>query len=322
MNKYFNLNIKQREKLNSQSYSLASRCLDPKSDGFLFSFDGRPRIPIFYGRISAETIRNPNKNKLTGRKKGEAKAFVGVADNENEWSSVKISIIDDGYVWIVSPSGKIEEFNKMKIPAIPSRDTMKCMQVKILAKKRQQDVPFILASQRVNRYFSSGTFTELSKDKFWANKLAIELICKQPSRLSVKEISRNITSPVELLSSSELETLVARILEEHGFFVASRVPGGLQNIDIIAWNDNSRNVNLHGLKVESGCSVSIQIKQGDIDFKKYDNVEIDYFIATGNEKRYRTQNLLGLDWFDFILESSPKSAAWLKRSTRWAEGFL
>jgi hypothetical protein len=322
MTKYYIANIKRLNEVSTRSVSWARRCLDPKNEKFIFRFDGHPRIPIFYGKLTAEEIRDPLKNTLKGRGKSESTSFINVASNECSWASTRIAIVDEGVVWVVSPAGSIEEFNHDLIPEMRENDSMKCFRVNILTRIKQQDAPFILASQKVNRYYSSGTFVELQNANTWPNKLAIESVVPEKNNEFISELLKNMRSPIELLSSSELETLIARVLEEHGFYVASRVPGGLQNIDIIGWNDNSGDVNLNGLEVGLGASVSIQVKRGDFNFNKTKDVGIDYFFATGDAESGSHLKVIGLDWLESVLKISPVSKAWLERSISWARDFL
>lgn len=322
MTKYYIANIKRLNEVSTRSVSWARRCLDPKNEKFIFRFDGHPRIPIFYGKLTAEEIRDPLKNTLKGRGKSESTSFINVASNECSWASTRIAIVDEGVVWVVSPAGSIEEFNHDLIPEMRENDSMKCFRVNILTRIKQQDAPFILASQKVNRYYSSGTFVELQNVNTWPNKLAIESVVPEKNNEFISELLKNMRSPIELLSSSELETLIARVLEEHGFYVASRVPGGLQNIDIIGWNDNSGDVNLNGLEVGLGASVSIQVKRGDFNFNKTKDVGIDYFFVTGDAENGSHLKVIGLDWLESVLKISPVSKAWLERSISWARDFL
>jgi hypothetical protein len=322
INKYFVANIKRLNEGAHGSVSWARRCLDSESKEFIFKFDGRARIPIFYGKLTAAEIQDPNKNTIIGRGKSEARSFIQVASSNEFWNSIRICIIDEGYVWVVSPSGGIEEFSHDLIPDMRAIDSMKCFRVNILAKIKQQNAPFVLASQKVNRYYSSGTFIELKSDNSLANKLAIESLVSNKHNESIAQMVKNINSPLELLSSSELETLIAHILEEHGLYVASRVPGGLQNIDIIGWNDSASPININGLYVGEGDSVSIQVKRGDFDLKKYRDVGINYFIVTGKAKNASSFQVLGLEWLLNAIKISPKSKAWLDRSTKWAHQFF
>lgn len=112
------------------------------------------------------------------------------------------------------------------------------------------------------------------------------------------------------------------MLEEHGFYVASRVPGALQNIDIIGWNDKPVAVNLNGLEVSSGASVSIQVKRGDFNFNKTKDVGVDYFFVTGGAKNGSHLEVIGFNWLETVLKDSPVSKAWLERSISWARDFL
>ncbi len=322
LNKYFIANIKRLNESKSGSVSWASRCLDSNNNNFLFKFDGHARIPIFYGPLTAAEIQDQTNISISSRGRSEAKSFIQVASTNACWDSTRICIIDEGYVWVVSPSGGIEEFSHDLIPDMRAIDLMKCFRVNILAKIKQQNAPFVLASQKVNRYYSSGTFIELKSDNYLANKLAIESIVPNKHKESIEQMVKNIVSPLELLSSSELETLIAHILEEHGLYVASRVPGGLQNIDIIGWNDSASPIKINGLYVGEGDSVSIQVKRGDFDLKKYIDVGINYFIVTGKAKNAASFQVFGLEWLLGTLEISPKSKAWLDRSTKWAHDFF
>jgi len=323
---YYIANIKQFSPKNVQGaiktrVSWAKRTLCPEHQDFVFS-DGVARIPIFYGTITADEIRNGKTDKLSRRGSSEARDFVALADMPHRWRYARIVVIDGGLVWVLQPASGIEEFDCTRVSSLPEKDTAKTMRVAVIGKKLQKDVPFILGSLRVNRYFSSGTFSSIG-DKYTAQKVAIEASLSTPDKdlISVFLAQSNLRW-IDFISSSELETLIAKLFEDYGCFVPSRIPGSTQTIDILATNDLDQSINVNGVDLPPAATISLQIKHGDYKPKKNELDEVDYFFISGKFGPENTDKILGFHWLEGAMRDAPRTAKWLSRSLDWVTPYM
>ena len=159
-----------------------------------------------------------------------------------------------------------------------------------------------------NRYYYSGTFREI-KDA--GNLNALQYVTNRPISTPAAPSLVNI---LECLSSFELETLVAKLLEEAGCFVPAYRGGNMKGADLFAYNDTNSVINLAGLNIPYGKKgVSIQVKRSN---KKLSNppAGVDYLVGI---KVKPGLNNFDHMWFLNSLNMHSATKNWLKRSLNW-----
>jgi len=164
----------------------------------------KPAIPIFFNC-------EPD-NKIDFLSQGNAKEqgrnfFECGTSNENK----TIIIVNDGKVIFSEPAGDVIFSQYDVVDGNPWYE--KLLPIKIIKQESITAVPAILASITSNAYYYSGTFREI-KDS--GNIKAIEAIKDGNVSCIAQKDPCNL---LECLSSFELETLIAKLLEENGCFV-------------------------------------------------------------------------------------------------------
>ena len=216
-------------------------------------------------------------------------------------------VIHSGKVWILRPDGRVHfgpEFSHSTGPLTP-----KMLPVEILAEKTAAEVPMVLASMGVNQYFTRGTFREVNH---WGNFKAIDVVLNQAGVGQHWDKEKQTAAQLlECLSSMELETLIAKLLEEHGCFVPAYRGGLMKDIDLFAHNDREGSLDLGGLSIPPGGRVSIQIKSwsGKIECPK----TVDYLIGLD----VRDRNAFDAGWILGRVLEAPATRTWLRRSLEW-----
>ncbi len=243
------------------------------------------------------------------------RAFLdsGCAREQGEWffecarnpSAKFVIVVHDGEVWIVAPCGPIQ-FSRSIIGYKENGGFVKLLPVRVIRRVRLADVPHVLASIGANRYYSSGTFREISAV---GNVLAIKSLLGLPIPTPTNP---SIGDAIECLSSVEFETLVARLLEERGFFVPAYRGGMMPGADLFAFNRSTGALSLGDLVVGPGKRVAIQVKlkAGRWTLPR----GIDLMICA---QRVVNPPTLGSNWLDVLLQDAPSTREWLKTSLDW-----
>ena len=195
---------------------------------------------------------------------------IGTADKKT-WNNTIITTVSkkEHCVWVYKPIGSIREENKSN--KTYENIHVKSIPIKLLKREQLKEVPLTLGTCQSNRYLQSGTFANLSelakkddaisphhyqgnieaikylwKDKYLGNTEAIINILKDED----KEINKNFWF-LYLLSSLELEVLIAKLFEENKFFVHNYKGGNLKHIDLIVRNFSNKDRSLGHIKVKS-----------------------------------------------------------------------
>lgn len=191
-----------------------------------------------------------------GEGNNEPREFLERSERRHR-EDTRMVVIHDGEVWILRPDGDVSFLPSEAGSAGPH--TPKVMPVKILAHKKAKDVPLVLASITANQFFTRGTFRKIND---WGNFKAIDRAaggpCKgehwQPENQGPEQL-------IECLSSIELETLVAKLLEAKGCFVPAYRGGLMKDVDLIANNYSRAPINFAFLTLQPKKQVSFQIKR-------------------------------------------------------------
>lgn len=245
-------------------------------------------IPIYFDR----SYSNEEDFLCHGGSKKQGQLFF---EYGHERDSKYIIINSRGIINVYKPTGPVIF---RQISASTEADGwVKLLPVELVVAKPSTEVPAVLAGINANRYYSSGTFREITSP---GNIAALQFL------LGLQENAtgpRSLLEALNLLGSIEMETLVARILDEQGLFVPAHHGGTMQDIDLFAHNDSDHPINVSGLKVGVNSRIAIQIKTRS-NFK-YKPVGVDFVICTnGIEKEWQ----LTCQWLLESIKISPITA--------------
>lgn len=290
------------------------------------SLEGKhPTASIYFDALGKSAYEKQNKGK------SQAKLFIGCGKKENRANTVMV-VVHNATVWLLQPASEVE-FSERRKSEEGSWHTKKTMSVKVLVKVPSKEVPPVLASIACSQFHARNTFTRITH---WGNKKAIDYVLqkfgKDKTRTwfpSTNEADKKIEEHwrkldedgnpnqtaaqlLECLGSTEVETLLAKLLEDGGCHVPAHRGGTLGDIDLFAWNDTSSPLNLDGLKIGKDKRVTLQVKTWANEHKR--NNTVDYLIGFGVKKGKRTFNE---DWLLNQVKQRPLVLKWLKRSLDW-----
>jgi hypothetical protein len=286
---------------------------------------------IFFGEISIEDILKGDHTQLTARQAAEARAFCKIANNADQ--NIVIVTIADDKVWIYKPMGAVRDGeiisyqDKRSASHGGQNDREKLLPIEHLIPgavepggyRRIQDVPLILASMKANQYFARSTFTEIRPERHPGNIFAIQCeINKHPAK--VPEL-------LDCLSSIELETLVAKLFEESGFFVPAYKGGFLQNIDLFVRTLSTKPITFMGRDWHANVTYALQVKRdhGGMSTSLADWINADPMhrvLVTASDLSARDRQKFGssclcLQDIKEALKACSSTKKWLDESLRW-----
>jgi hypothetical protein len=272
-----------------------------------------------------------------GAGKSQPRAFWEAGKKENRENTIMV-VIHRATVWLLQPGGKVH-FGKKIVESGPGwRVNRKEMPVKILARLPSKLVPPVLASMACSQAHGRRTFTGVghwgdlkaidstlqhfgkAKHRRWVpqgNELDSEIAEHWRSFDEKGRINQGAAQLLECLRSTELETLVAKLVEAHGCHVPAHWGGTLGDIDLFAWNDSRDTVNLNGLKIPPHEKISIQVKSWAAG--KRCPSAVDYLIGIG----VKGKRALDENWVLAEVRKQPNVCRWMIRSLDWLpEWFL
>ena len=217
-------------------------------------------------------------------------------------------VVHDGEVWVMKPAGPVRflssEPNEEGQPHTP-----KAMPIEIVARRPCKEVPPVLASIGANQYYTRGTFRRLND---WGNFKAVDYVAGRVGQGEHWKPARNGADQLlECLGSTELETLVAKLLEAHGCFVPAYRGGVMKDIDLFAHNDGTRPIRVGALQIPAKESASVQVKRWAEGMECPAGVDVLIGIGVKGPRTVNAEQLLDL------VRACPSAAWWLKRSLHW-----
>jgi hypothetical protein len=241
----------------------------------------------------------------------------------------RLVVICSGRVWILRPSGTVRIRKPTPELDEDSRNTCKLLPVESLTAEPipLKDVPAVLAGISSDRFVGGGTFRPINH---WGNWKAIDIAVwrhggPEPdwSQRHWRPTRQGRRQLLECLSSTEIETLLARLLEERGCFVPARCGGTLKDIDLFAHNDGSSPVVLDGGKYgrmvipaavgDRAGTLSVQVKSWASGDNHSKSAAVDALVGL---------NVVGpgsfdARWLHAVILQSPATRRWLARSLNW-----
>lgn len=272
------------------------------------------RIAIFFGESTIEECR-------AGEEGRDALEFCLAGDPPNH-TQTRIVIVAHREFWVLQPSGPVVEGERF-IGRDGQPDRIKLMPVIVLARKPIATVPHLLASMGSNAYWSRGTFREIGRAapaadgsatwEGWQHQLAIELQLPEAIQ-QLRRPKRTAGALLLFLSSVELETVVAKVFEEAGCFVPAYRGGNMADVDILAHNDTAHDIRVGDRVLAPGSTVAIQVKSWMRDPPRVVEGVLSVSLNMHPKDKDKGWNASAL-WQ--VIETSPKTRAWLQRSLAW-----
>jgi hypothetical protein len=240
---------------------------------------------------------------LKGHKGSQIAEFYRCGDEWQRETSL-IVVVGKGRVWILRPAGAVVEH-------LANVDELwKMMPVDVVGRFAMKEVPPVLAGINANTFLSRGTFRQIGN---WGNQKAIARTAGflLPAE-QMKPENCHSAQLFECLSSTELETLVAKLFEESGCFVPAYRGGVVRDVDVFAHNDQARTVNLNGISIPPGGSLAVQVKGWNAPSACPSEVDVLIGFDVGV-----SPNCFGADWLLTCVQRSITTKAWLTRSLNW-----
>ena len=281
---------------------------------------GQPAAVIFFGQATLEDMRTGILTNGGLRSKSQimqARAFVETPDQD--WDTTCIVVVDTRTkAYFLKPAGIVMDVRNEGLAAhlrtADDTSTQKLMPVEIIAEKDLREIPFVLATINSNQYLARGTYRPISEKKNRGNLKAIFSVLEKPWKPEWYKVGAS--GLFECLSSVELETLVAKILEERGCFVPAYRGGMLKDVDLFAFCEHS--IDIDGLLINH-YGIKVQVKgnaqlRGD---ELPDGVYLIGYACKGVDSYFDERWLLNQ------IKRLPKVRQWLKRSLDWVpEDFI
>lgn len=260
--------------------------------------------PIFYRKSTIEQIKNSKGHNLTDNQFRDARNFIDTFGEINK--EIVIFSIGNEYIYIYKQDGPLKELPRYQTP---NNDLVKGFKIHLIKKVEIKKCPLILVSIKSNRYISSGTFKSLSHERYLGNLKALDYVTGKEAKVS------NFKEYLQCLSSIEFETLIAKYLEELGFFVPAYKGGFIKNYDLFCKNNTNKNIEVDGDEAKSGEDLSVQIKLHLSKTNKDTNTD-HYFCITSD---VTGANIHDHEYLNEHIEKTPNTKKWLETSLRWVK---
>lgn len=273
-------------------------------------------VPIFYGKLLLDDLRNNQRVnsdiiKTAGYDIGqkafnEAKKFVEAFDSLNK-EDIIFSIGNED-IYVFQQDGPLFEIKNDKQH---KNDVIKCFKIKFIKKEKLKNCPLVLASVKCGAFLGKGTFRKLgSEGSYLGNIKALEHIINGKT-----VFVDNYRDYLFCLSSLEFETLVAKHLEELGFFVPAYKGGFLKNYDLFCRNTGENDIIFNDEPIKPRETLSVQIKLTLKNKHLRESVPADCYFCINSEVE-------GKDIYDWrYLEKNmpPKTKKWLETLLDWVK---
>lgn len=256
--------------------------------------------PVFYGQTTIDQLRSGKDHNLKLQAYLDAKTFVHTFHETNK--DAVIFSIGEEFIYIFKQKGPLAEIEKYE------DDLVKGFKIEIIKKIKINLCPLVLTSIKANRKISSGTFKDLSSHLYLGNTRALEFL------LTGKEVVvPNYSEYLQCLSSLEFETLVAKFLEEKGFFVPAYKGGFIKNFDLFCRNLTGHPIGLDQKKIQPHEVLSVQIK---LNLKKSHLIRaVDMYFCINSD--VHQSNIYDWRYFEKEIVAGSATAKWLKTTLDW-----
>lgn len=260
---------------------------------------GSPHAFIYFDNLK-------EKDYVKGKARKQALEFYKVGLDRNR-AQTRFIVIFDGHLHLLQPLGPVKFLRStLNSDKKPKPHRRKVMPVKIVEKRSVLDLPLVLAGMPSNQSLARGTFQRIADQ---GNLLALGLLFEDAKDEDGTFKRLDACSFFECLSSTELETLVAKCLEELGCFVPAHLGGNLKGIDLLANKETSDEIKFCELPLKTKTGIQVKRKDGNDKIAK----EVDIYVALDARDPAAVDAKKLLDQ----IKELPKTKAWLLRSLNW-----
>ncbi len=257
--------------------------------------------PIFFNESTIDQIVRGEGHHLKAEAYKIAKLFVDTFRGEINSEAMIVSLGEDS-IYFFRQKGQLQEFG------LDVDQLIKGFEIEVIKEVPIKDAPLVLGSIKSNLYLASGTFRELSDDKYDGNTNAIKYL------MGYKPIVvTRFEKYLQCLSSLEFETLIAKHLEEYGLFVPAYKGGFIKNFDLFCRNTTSNPISVYGKQIRPNDRIAVQIK---LRLKKndLDSTNDLFFCIWGEEQDSR---IIDSQQLERNLKNQPKTWKWLEETLHW-----
>jgi hypothetical protein len=266
-----------------------------------------PKVTIYYDHTTKRQYRLFDQGHPSVRK------FVNLGTASR--AQAVFVVVNRGVIWLLEPAGPVR-FGKREKAADGTWVTAKTMPVRVLKRIQSKNVPPVLAGIACSQSLGRRTFVSISD---WGNLKAIDAVLgRVPKKASDaveehwKPDEQQPAQFLECLSSTEFETLVAKLLEAKGCHVPAHRGGTLEDIDLFARNLSKRAISMDGLRIRGNGRIAIQVKRRT-NGMRCPKDRVDYLVGLW----VKGPRALGEQWLIRQLRASPEVIKWVRRSLDW-----
>lgn len=296
--KYFLLNINECEN-------------DRKRKNTVYNWIKKERFaPIFFDGHTIDQIKNkngvgfgPNHHKNTPHRHKDAEIFVDTFSKLSNTNDKIVFSIGEEKIYFFKQGDELSPFKEGKEGGV------KGFPIKDLEERDIKECPLVLAGMKANLHFALGTFKEV-KPKYFGNIQAIKYLLSGD-----KPTISNFSNYLKCLSSVELETLVAKILEERELFIPAYKGGFIKNFDLVCRNFGKYPIDIGKVEIKPNDTKLIQVKL-TLEKNNY-NKDSDYLYFC-IDSNVNNENVFKADDIEKLLGKS-ETYEWLKKSLCWVE---
>jgi len=230
--------------------------------------NGRPCAPIFFDSkaktredLLNRKITNHNSNKkeaCTGKQRDNSAPdinnFFWCGKEPFNYGKPRILVLNNyrHKLYIYKPIGSVFVEN-MKHNGVDNF-AVKLLPVEEITNIPYENLPPIILGLGCNQNLARGTFKQIHPHLYPGVVFAIK-----------KLLNPNTQRPwnlddLDLLDFTQFETLLARIFEEHGFFVPAMKGGNIPGIDLLPKNISNKKITIFNKTILPGKSIAIQAK--------------------------------------------------------------
>jgi len=260
----------------------------------------RPAAVVFFDNLLQSDYESGQGNK-------QSREFITRASAALRGCTLMV-VVNAGEVWVLKPADEAV-FLPSQVTSEGYTLTPKVVPVEVIARRSCKDVPPVLAGIGSNQYFGRGTFRRIND---WGNFKAVDCVAGRACEGEHWNLAKNGPNQLlECLGSTELETLVARLLEAQGCFVPAHRGGVMKDIDLFAYNDSAKQIQMGSFVIPPRERASVQVKRWAEAMKCPAGVDCLVGLGVTGPKTINADKLLSL------VQAAPSVMSWLQRSLGW-----
>ncbi|MDR1785364.1 MAG: hypothetical protein LBR23_02700 [Spirochaetaceae bacterium] len=248
--------------------------------------------PFFYGMATLEALRDDTAPEVPTRSWALVRRFFKTFDNRINEGAVIVSIgTENVYLY--------KQTSPLRQHGVEREKRYNGFDVEIIKAIPKKDCPFVLVSIRSNQRIGRKTFSEITEEKHFGNCRAIDYVLS-----GKKQRVDNFQQYLQCLSSVQFETLIAKMLEEQGYWVSAYTGGTLPRYDFFCEKGNKK----MALQVKTHLSKEVYER-----YEKESGIDYYYCITSG----VTTKKIKSSSDIEGELTDCGKTKEWLAKTLWW-----